>query len=76
MKDIKSIGLGQIVWTQSNDVVMISSWDRVCLNNRNTETLNLIHTNKDFASYVCFLFCFDYEKVDLDERRNGPTNAN
>jgi len=76
VKDIKSIGLGQIVWTPSNDDVMLSSWDRFCLYNLNTETLNLVHTRKDFASYVCFPFCSDYEKVDLDERRNGPTNEN
>ncbi|EFH62609.1 hypothetical protein ARALYDRAFT_337954 [Arabidopsis lyrata subsp. lyrata] len=69
VKDIKSIGVDHIVWTPSNDVVMLSSWDRVCLYNINTEKLNLVHTNKDFASYVCFPFCSDYEKIDLDSGR-------
>ncbi|CAA0314106.1 unnamed protein product [Arabidopsis thaliana] len=76
VKDIESIGVEHITWIPSNDVVMLSSWDHVCLYNLNTEKLNLVHTNKDFASYVCFPFCSDYERVDLDGRRNGPTNAN
>ncbi|CAL9237458.1 unnamed protein product [Arabidopsis halleri] len=74
VKDIKSIGEDFITWTPRNDVVLFCNWDRVCLYNINTEKLNLDHTNKGFASYVCFPFCSDYEKVDMDERRNiGPT---
>ncbi|KAG7587675.1 F-box associated interaction domain [Arabidopsis suecica] len=73
VKDIKSIGEDYITWTPRNDVVLFCNWDRVCLYNINTEKLKLVHTNKGFASYVCFPFCSDYEKVDMDERRNRPT---
>ncbi|XP_024016340.1 F-box protein At5g41720 [Eutrema salsugineum] len=79
VKDIKCMGLGEnVVWTPSNDVITLSSWDRFCFYNINTEKL-IFHVKKEFANYICFPFCSDYERVDLNERResvrDGSRNA-
>ncbi|EOA34300.1 hypothetical protein CARUB_v10021816mg [Capsella rubella] len=71
VKDIKSIwGKDDILWTPSNDAVTLCSWERVCFYNINTEKLDILHAIKEFASYGCFPFCSDYERVDLEEGRN------
>lgn len=73
VKDIKNMGLrDDVLWTPSNDVVTLSSWDRVCYYNTNTEKLKIIQMNKEFTSYVCFPFCSDHEEVDLNKTRDGP----
>ncbi|XP_010473688.1 PREDICTED: putative F-box protein At3g10240 [Camelina sativa] len=70
VRDIKSIGVSDnILWTPSNDVVTLWGWDRVCFYTINTKRLNIVHTNTEFAYYVCFPFCSDYERVDLDQRQ-------
>ncbi|KAG7658387.1 F-box associated interaction domain [Arabidopsis suecica] len=75
VKDIKSIGVDLITWTPSNDVVLFRSSDRGCLYNINAEKLNLVYAKKEGSdcSFVCFPFCSDYERVDLNGRSNGPT---
>ncbi|KAL9840236.1 hypothetical protein AtNW77_Chr2g0225991 [Arabidopsis thaliana] len=49
VKDIKSIGLGQIVWTPSNDDVMLSSWDRYLATqgSKRSRLLKEGHTNNN-----------------------------
>ncbi|VVB02472.1 unnamed protein product [Arabis nemorensis] len=69
VKDIKKIGLrDNVLWTPSNDVVTLSSSDRFCFYNTNTEKLKIIQTNREFSNYICFPFCSDYQEVTL---RNG-----
>ncbi|VVA93532.1 unnamed protein product [Arabis nemorensis] len=73
VKDIKNMGLrDDVLWTPSNDVVTLSSRDRVCYYNTNTEKLKIIQMNKEFTSYVYFPFCSDYEVIAND---SNPVKA-
>ncbi|CAN7090589.1 unnamed protein product [Brassica rapa subsp. narinosa] len=64
VKDIKGVGIGEnVLWTPSNDMVTLSSWDRLCLYNVNTQKLNMIHMKKERTNYVWFPFRSDYERV-------------
>ncbi|KAL1226108.1 hypothetical protein V5N11_010432 [Cardamine amara subsp. amara] len=68
VKDFNDMGvIVDVIWTPSNDVVMLSSRDRVCFYNTNTEKLKIV---KDLANSVCFPFCSDYERVDLNRAYN------
>ncbi|CAN6804884.1 unnamed protein product, partial [Brassica oleracea] len=64
VKDIKRMGIGEnVLWTPSNDMVTLSSWDRLWLYNVNTQKLNMIHVKKERTNYVLFPFRSDYERV-------------
>lgn len=68
VRDVKTIGLGEdVLWTPSNDMVTLSTWDSLFLYNVNTEKLNMIHIKKERTNYVWFPFRSDYERVDMDE---------
>ncbi|KAF2535412.1 hypothetical protein F2Q70_00001353 [Brassica cretica] len=70
VKDIKRMGIGEnVLWTPSNDMVTLSSWDRLWLYNVNTQKLNMIHVKKESTNYVLLPFRSDYERVDMDESR-------
>ncbi|CDY34415.1 BnaA09g11570D [Brassica napus] len=67
VKDIKGVGIGEnVLWTPSNDMVTLSSWDRLCLFLVKTSKLNMIHMKKERTNYVWFPFRSDYERVDME----------
>ncbi|CAA7051466.1 unnamed protein product [Microthlaspi erraticum] len=74
VKDVKNMGIGEnVLWTQCNDVVTFSACDRLFSYDTNTEKVNIFHVKK--VNYVCFPFCSDYEKVDLDQNVKEEDDA-
>ncbi|KAJ4877172.1 F-box associated ubiquitination effector family protein [Raphanus sativus] len=72
VKDIKRIGRGEhVLWTPSNDMVTLSSRDRLCVYNVKSEKLSMIHMKKEGTDYVWFPFRSDYERVNMDESREA-----
>ncbi|CAH2048327.1 unnamed protein product [Thlaspi arvense] len=76
VKDMKNMGLGEkMLWTLSNEEIGISKRDRFCSFNINTEKMNVYQVKTEYVNYDCFPFCSDYERVDLNGRRDGTLNA-
>ncbi|CAF2039279.1 unnamed protein product [Brassica napus] len=64
VKDIKGVGIGEnVLWTPSNDMVTLSSWDRLFQCQAEKQKLNMIHMKKERTNYVWFPFRSDYERV-------------